>query len=51
MATLTNVHLPGYVVTETASEKQLFEAGTSLMKPEAGKEIVEHALRLLTKED
>jgi len=45
--TIANGFLPGYVVTEEASKKQLFEAGTSLMKPETGKMIVESALNLI----
>jgi len=44
--TVTNGFLPGYVVSEEAAAKKLFEAGTSLMTPQTGERIVHSAAEL-----
>jgi hypothetical protein len=46
VVTCANGYLPGYVVTEEAAEKNLFEAGTSLMKPKTGQMMVAAAGQL-----
>jgi len=45
--TVTNGTLPGYVVDQESADKNLFEAGTSLMGPGAGRMMVRNALDLL----
>jgi len=44
--TCANGLLPGYVVSEEAAEKKVFEAGVSMMKPSAGRMLVDTSLEL-----
>jgi len=47
--TLANGIGPGYVVDRQSAEKQLFEYGASMMKPETGARIMDSAERLMKK--
>lgn len=47
VATVTNGRLAGYVVDQDSADKNLFEAGTSLMTPHTGEMMAETARELL----
>lgn len=46
VVTLANGLLPGYVVSEEAARKEVFEAGVAMLKPRMGQDIVSTAARL-----
>ena len=46
VVTLANGLLPGYVVTEEAARKEVFEAGVAMMKPRMGRDLVRGAVEL-----